>query len=103
MYPPVSGRGHELVLNMEHVNSEANYTLDELGIARNAREERIRARDTKIKSHAESAGMAKLYREHVLGQKPVEGLVSLDAIRPASNNAASPINRHREEEPVAGD
>ena len=38
--------------------------------------------------------MAKLYREHVLGEKPVEGLVSLDSIRPASNNAASPINRH---------
>jgi hypothetical protein len=39
----------------------------------------------------------------VLGEKPVEGLVSLDSIRPASNNAASPINRHKESEPVAGD
>jgi hypothetical protein len=47
--------------------------------------------------------MAKLYREHVLGEKPVDGLVSLDSIRPASNNAASPINRHTEKEPVAGD
>jgi hypothetical protein len=27
--------------------------------------------------------MAKLYREHVLGEKPVEGLVRLDAIAPA--------------------
>ncbi len=27
--------------------------------------------------------MAKLYREHVLGEKPVEGLVSLDSIAPA--------------------
>ena len=87
--------GHELKLNMEHVNSEANHTLDELGIAKNAREERIRAtRHHKVKSDAENAGMAKLYREHVLGEKPVEGLVSLDSIRPASNNAASPINRH---------
>jgi 7,8-dihydro-6-hydroxymethylpterin dimethyltransferase len=96
--------GHELKLNMEHVNAEANHTLDELGIAKNAREERLRARDTKVKSDAENARMAKLYREHVLGEKPVEGLVSLDSIRPASNNAASPVNRHREEaEPVAGD
>jgi 7,8-dihydro-6-hydroxymethylpterin dimethyltransferase len=96
--------GHELKLNMEHVNSEANHTLDELGIAKNAREERIRARDSKVKSDAENARMAKLYREHVLGEKPVEGLVSLDSIKPASNNAASPVNRHREEaEPVAGD
>ena len=37
--------GHELVLNMEHVNSEANHTLDNLGIAKNAREEKIRARE----------------------------------------------------------
>jgi hypothetical protein len=41
--------GHELKLNMEHVNAEANHTLDDLGIAKNAREEKIRARDTKIK------------------------------------------------------
>jgi hypothetical protein len=32
---------------------------------------------------AENARMAKLYREHVLGEKPVEGLVRLDAIAPA--------------------
>ena len=30
---------------MEHVNAEANHTLDNLGIAKNAREEKIRARD----------------------------------------------------------
>jgi hypothetical protein len=42
----------------------------------------------------------------VLGEKPpAEGMVSVDMIRPASNNAASPINRQRqeEEELVAGD
>jgi hypothetical protein len=95
--------GHELKLNMEHVNSEANHTLDNLGIAKNAREEKIRARDTKLKDDAENARMAKLYREHVLGEKPVEGLVRLDSIKPASNNATSPINRRQETEPVAGD
>jgi hypothetical protein len=48
--------------------------------------------------------MAKLYRDHLLGEKPVEGLVSLGDIRPASNNAASPINRHQNEsELVSGD
>jgi hypothetical protein len=41
--------GHELKLNMEHVNAEANHTLDNLGIAKNAREEKIRARDEKMK------------------------------------------------------
>ena len=88
---------------MAHVNSEANHTLDDLGIAKNAREEKLRARDSKLKEEAENARMAKLYREHVLGEKPVEGLVRLDSIRPASNNATSPINRQTETEPVAGD
>jgi hypothetical protein len=100
--------GHELNLNMEHVNAEANHTLDELGIAKNSREEKIRARDSKsavdkVKQEAENAKMAKLYREHVLGEKPIDGLVRLDSIRPASNNATSPINRQTETEPVAGD
>ena len=89
--------GHDLALNMEHVNSEANHTLDELGIAKNAREEKIRARDNKQLDAAENARMAKLYREHILGEKPVEGLVSLNSIAPAK-----PVNQ-REAEPVAGD
>ena len=96
--------GHDLNVNMEHVNAQANHTLDDLGIAKNAREEKIRARDGKIKAEAENARMAALYREHVLGEKPIAGLVSLSSIKPASNNAASPINRRQEEsELVAGD
>ena len=96
---------YDLVLNDEHVNSEANHTLDNLGIAKNAREEKLRARNVtaaeKVKQDAENARMAKLYREQVLGEKPIEGMVRLDSIRPASNNAASPINRHQPAEPVA--
>jgi hypothetical protein len=84
--------GHDLNLNMNHVNSEANHTLDNLGIAKNAREEKIRARDL---AHPDNARMAKLYREHILGEKPVEGLVSLDAIAPA--------RPAQQEETVAGD
>jgi uncharacterized radical SAM superfamily Fe-S cluster-containing enzyme len=89
--------GHDLTLNMQHVNAEANHTLDDLGIAKTHREEMIRARDEKLKQEAENAHMAKLYREHILGEKPVEGLVSLDAIAPAR-----PAGQ-RETEPVAGD
>jgi hypothetical protein len=87
--------GHDLTLNMADVNAEANHTLDNLGIAKNAREEKMRARETKLKQEAENAHMAKLYREHVLGEKPVEGLVSLDSIAPAK-----PVEQ---QEPVAGD
>jgi hypothetical protein len=90
-------QGHKLQLNQEHVNAEANHTLDDLGIAKNAREEKMRARDEKIKADAENARMAKLYREHVLGEKPIEGLIRLDAIAPAKPVAT------RAEEPVAGD
>jgi len=80
-----------------------------LGIAKNSREEKLRARAAttadKVKLDAENAQMAKLYREHVLGEKPIDGLVRLDAIRPASNNATSPINRQSQKEAdlVAGD
>ncbi len=97
--------GHDLNVNMEHANAEANHTLDNLGIAKNSREEKIRARDEKMKNDAENVRMAALYREHVLGEKPVEGLVSLSSIKPASNNATSPINRRQEKdsELVAGD
>ena len=89
--------GHDLTLNMEHVNAEANHTLDDLGIAKTALEEKVRARDEKLKQQAENLRMAKLYREHILGEKPVEGLVSLDSIAPAK-----PAEQ-QEAEPVAGD
>src|ERR1700742_2564601 len=89
---------HTLILNDDHVHAAANDTLDKLGIAKNSREEKIRARDAKLKQDAENAQMAKLYREHVLGEKPVQGLVSLDSIAPAPKPAAAPS-----EEPVMGD
>jgi hypothetical protein len=42
--------------------------------------------------------MSKLYREHVLGEKPVEGLVPLNSIAPAAKPA-----KQQEAELVAGD
>ena len=87
--------GHDLTLNMEHVNAEANHTLDDLGIAKNAREEKLRAREAKLKEDALNAQMAKLYREHVLGEKPVEGLVTIDSI--------SAVEASTRPEPVTGD
>ncbi len=54
----------------EHVKAEANHTLDDLGIAKNARQEKFKARDEKIKAEAEKARMMALYKEHVLGEKP---------------------------------
>ncbi|MEO8096457.1 MAG: radical SAM protein [Acidobacteriota bacterium] len=70
---------HTLVLKMDDVNRERQHDLDDAGIAKTAREEKTRARDLKAKD----AEMAKLYREHVLGEKPLEGFVHLGAIQPA--------------------
>jgi uncharacterized radical SAM superfamily Fe-S cluster-containing enzyme len=71
---------HRLVLNMEDVQKGRQTDLDELGIAKTAREEKKRARDQKLKDEQ----MMKLYRQHVLGEKPMEGFVHLGAITPAA-------------------
>ncbi|MGA2181790.1 MAG: radical SAM protein [Bryobacteraceae bacterium] len=69
---------HSLVLRDEDVNHGLQRDLDEKGIAKTAREEKKRSRDEKLKQAAENAAMEKLYREHVLGEKPVEGLVQIN-------------------------
>ena len=72
---------YDLVLNDDHVNAAANDTFDKSGIAKNAREEKIRARDAKMKQDAENSKMAALYRKEVLGEKaPEGGFVPLGAI-----------------------
>ncbi len=92
---------HHLAVNEEHAHAKRNTTLDDLGIAKNAREEKLRARDAKIKQDAENAKMARLYREHVLGEKPVEGFIPLDTlIAPATK--AKPV-ASPEAETVMGD
>jgi len=63
---------HKLKLNEADVAHGLQHDLDEVGIAKNAREEKTRARDEKLKLSAKDAQMEKLYREHVLKEKPVE-------------------------------
>jgi len=92
---------HTLALVQEHVQADANHTLDELGIAKNARQEKFKARDEKIKQEAENARMLALYKEHVLGEKPAEDkgtfvpLGSIGGIKPAPAKEV--------EEPAFGD
>jgi hypothetical protein len=89
---------YDLVLNDAHVNSAANDTFEKSGIAKNAREEKIRARDAKIKQDAENARMAKLYRKEVLKEAEVPGFISLGEIKAAPAPA-----KVESEETVAGD
>jgi len=87
---------HDLVLNMEHVDAAANDTFDKSGVAKNAREEKIRARDAKLKQDAENARMAKLYRKEILKEPDMPGgFVALGEIKP--------VQAVKTEEPVSGD
>jgi 7,8-dihydro-6-hydroxymethylpterin dimethyltransferase len=73
---PLASNEHSLVLNAEAVAKGAQTDLDEAGIAKNAREEKLAARkkEQDPKYHAE---MAKLYAQHVLKEQPtlqIQGL-----------------------------
>jgi uncharacterized radical SAM superfamily Fe-S cluster-containing enzyme len=76
-------KNHSLVLNAEAVAKGAQTDLDELGIAKNAREEKLQARKKaqmtpeELRRHEE---MERLYREQVLKEQPtiqIQGLSGL--------------------------
>lgn len=77
----LSSTEHHLVLNDEIVTQETQRDLDQLGIAKNAREEKLRARAerhrTDHKREQENFRMAKLYREFVLKEQPIPELVQI--------------------------
>jgi hypothetical protein len=65
---------HSMLLRDEIVVKEAQDDLDKLGIAKYARDEKRAARDEKLagamaRSDAENEKMAKLYRQHFLGEQ----------------------------------
>jgi uncharacterized radical SAM superfamily Fe-S cluster-containing enzyme len=73
---PLPTLEHKLALNAEAVAAGAQHDLDDLGIAKNAREEKLKAREHKDdpKYHEE---MARLYRQQVLKEQPtlqIQGL-----------------------------
>ncbi len=90
----LASKNHSMVLRIEDVNKEKQHDLDEVGVAKNAREEKLRARAQMLKEQEENARMEKLYRKHVLKEPEVkvEGFVALDSIggiasaKPASEN-----------------
>src|SRR5262244_412037 len=60
--------GHSLVLREGLVTTEVQHDLDKLGIAKNAREEKLRAQRERLAQDKENARMMKLYRQVVLGE-----------------------------------
>jgi uncharacterized radical SAM superfamily Fe-S cluster-containing enzyme len=87
---------HSLILRADDVNHGKQNDLDKLGIAKNAREEKKRARDEKLREQQENERMAKLYRQHVLKEEPGPELVQLGSIAPAP--AAKPKSEVDREE-----
>ena len=83
---------HHLVLRADDVNRERQHDLDDKGIAKTAREEKFRARDAKLKEQAKNEQMMKMYREHVLGEKPQSDVVPLTSIAPVSK----PVEKQEE-------
>ena len=79
---PLNSTAHSLNLNEEAVRAGAQTDLDDLGIAKNAREEKLAARHAKTpeelaKEAAYNAEMAKLDAQHVLKEQPtlkIQGL-----------------------------
>jgi uncharacterized radical SAM superfamily Fe-S cluster-containing enzyme len=70
---------HTMTLRDEIITTEEQHDLDRLGIAKTAREEKARARDSKLHD-AENERMAKLYRKHVLNEPEGPQLVQLESI-----------------------
>jgi hypothetical protein len=80
----LNSTAHSLKLNEEAVRAGAQTDLDQKGIAKNAREEKLKARQH---NQADAAGankdpkyheeMAKLYRQHVLKEQPTLSIIGL--------------------------
>ena len=70
----LASAGHNLVVKDDIVTAEEQHDLDELGIAKNAREEKLRAR---AQRDEENLRMNKLYREVVLKEQPLPELVQI--------------------------
>jgi len=91
---PLKDVDHSLVLREDIITNEEQHDLDRLGIAKTAGEEKMRARDAKLREQQENARMAKLYREHVLKEQPGPELVQLAALQPTP--AAKPVEEREE-------
>ena len=77
----MNSQEHSLVLDPEAVAAGLQTDLDDQGIAKNARQEKIAARD-QLKAKAENDRMAALYRQHVLKEEAPEqsGIIQIQGL-----------------------
>jgi uncharacterized radical SAM superfamily Fe-S cluster-containing enzyme len=88
---PLDSVEHSMLLKEELITREVQHDLDEAGIAKNAREEKQRARKERMQREQENARMARLYKQVILNEPvtPDQKLVQLNAAKPG-NGAGNP-------------
>ena len=83
---------HHLVLDPVAVAAGIQTDLDDQGIAKNARQEKLRARADRLKDEAENARMAALYRQHVLKEEAPPALIQIQGI--GKTQTSEPVTTH---------
>ena len=83
---------HHLVLDPVAVAAGIQTDLDDQGIAKNARQEKLRARADRLKDEAENARMAALYRQHVLKEEAPSALIQIQGI--GKTQTSEPVTTH---------
>ena len=78
---------HSLKLKDGIITNEVQHDLDKLGIAKTAREEKLRAQRGRLAQQQENERMAKLYRQHILNE-PVEQAAPLVQLKLTKNKQA---------------
>ncbi|MFL6276127.1 MAG: radical SAM protein [Blastocatellia bacterium] len=88
---PLNSTAHSLLLDEAIVTNEVQHDLDELGIAKNARQEKQRARALKM-SQQDNERMEKLYRQHILKEEsgPETQIVQLKINKPKPQTDVTP-------------
>jgi uncharacterized radical SAM superfamily Fe-S cluster-containing enzyme len=97
---PLSSTEHSLKLNAEAVAAGAQTDLDKLGIAKNAREEKLKARKAIKEMTPEEqhhhAEMEKLYRQHVLKEAPSAPVIQIQGLGGSKKKAQEePLVLHK--------
>src|SRR5262252_8565966 len=88
---PLPTTDHHLQLNAEAVAAGAQTDLDELGIAKNAREEKLKKRDQKDQKYHDE--MARLYRQQVLKEQPT---IQIQGLRGAKKNPQQVLHKQQD-------
>ncbi|MBI2834976.1 MAG: radical SAM protein, partial [Acidobacteria bacterium] len=81
---------HHLVLNPVAVAAGRQTDLDAAGIARNAREEKLRARAERLKQQQENARMAALYRQVVLKEE-ARPVIQIQGLKKSREETPEPV------------